>query len=483
MKNKPCGLEFIPNKIYKLLANKISIHVAALYNQSIKKGVFPDILKISRVTPIPKDGDLSLPTNYRPISQTETISKIFEQIIYKQVSTYLEGNKLLSDYQFGFRKNKTTEDAILSLTENIYKNLNDKKISVLLSLDLKKAFDVINLDILISKLDNIGIKGNELCWFKSYLFNRKQYVKLNNYASEYATVSNGVPQGSVLGPMLFSIYINDFDNCHESFSVRFADDTSILLSGSNINELQHKANREVEQIANWLSSNKLALNANKTTYIIISNIKQEVNINIRINNTEIKRVTHFKLLGTILDDKLNFKKHIDLVITKIAYFLYVLRKVKGIFSKRILTSLYYCLVFPYLNYNLTVWGGTSDYIIRPLIIMQKKIIRILNGSTNLVEHTSPLFKRMKIIKLKDLFHSSQAAHIYKIYNNIGVEPLKQSIQVHQRDRRRIIRGQTHNLDKANYKLTKARNALAYLAVENWNKLDTVTKSAPSLSVV
>ena len=227
------------------MSHKISIHLAKLFNISIQEQVFPDILKIAKVTPIPKAGDLQLLANFRPISQTDTKCKIFEYIIYKQLNSFLEENKLISKFQFGFRKHRSTEDSILSLTEKNYYHLNCKETSVLISLDLQKAFDVINRDILTYKLENLGIRGDALKWFKSYLSNRKQYVKLKSFSSDILTVSHGVPQGSVLGPVLFSIYINDFDSCHDAYSVRFADDTSIIISSKDINELKYKVTMEV----------------------------------------------------------------------------------------------------------------------------------------------------------------------------------------------------------------------------------------------
>ena len=270
-----------------MIAEHISIPLTYLLNSSLNSGIFPNIFKISRVVPIFKKGDPTLPGNYRPISITNTISKIFEKIIHRQMILYFENNNLFNDHQFGFTKNRSTAEALICLTEKIYKNLNDKHSSALILLDFAKAFDSVNHDILLRKMELMGIKNLELKWFESYLTNRLQFIKLGEHISDSAQLKAGVPQGSILGPLLFTIFTNDFSNSHNSFSVSFADDTSVLISDKSENTLAEKVRTNLTSIMNWVKANKLTLNIQKTTYIIISNKRISNNFEVDRKSTRL----------------------------------------------------------------------------------------------------------------------------------------------------------------------------------------------------
>ena len=283
LKNKKCDTATIPNQIYKMISELISRPLTFLLNSSINLGIFPDILKTSSVVPIFKKGDPTQPGNYRPISITNTISKIFEKIIHRQMLHYFDTNNLFNDFQFGFTKSRSTAEALICLTEKIYQNLNSKLSSALLLLDFSKAFDSVNHEILLRKMELMGVKDLELKWFKSYLTNRLQFVKLGNLISNTARLKSGVPQGSILGPFLFTIFTNDFYNSHNSFSVSFADDTSVLISDKNEGTLSEKTRTSITSIMKWVKANKLTLNIQKTSYIIFSNRKISNSFEVNIN--------------------------------------------------------------------------------------------------------------------------------------------------------------------------------------------------------
>ena len=189
------------------------------------------------------------------------MGKIFEKVIYKQLINYLNVNNILSPTQFGFREGHSTCDAVTSFLEKIYKNLNEKKTTIAVFIDLSKAFDTVPHDILTSKLSHYGIRDSALKWFKSYLADRGHYLKIENCSSEIDKVAFGVPQGSILGPILFLIYINDFSKCHDAISFNYADDKAIIKSDTNTESLFEATNSELTKIYNWLLASKLSLNA------------------------------------------------------------------------------------------------------------------------------------------------------------------------------------------------------------------------------
>ena len=378
----------MPASILKQCLDTYIDPLTYLINLSINQGIFPDELKIAKVLPIYKSDDKHLIQNYRPISVLPFFSKIFEKIILNHLENFIESNNILYDNQFGFRKNHSTTHAIITLVEKVSKALDTGKIVVGVYLDLKKAFDTIDHQIVFKKLYAIGIRGNIHDWFKSYLNNREQFVSYNNVQSETKPISHGVPQGSILGPLLFIIYLNDFSRASDIlFSILFADDTTVLIEGSSYNNITTILNKELIKIDTWLQANKLTVNTKKTHYMIFhrARLKPTINVFIRQDKISLTRSTQF--LGIIIDDKLKWTEHIAYVKNKISKSSGILSKARNYIDKKTLKQFYYSFVYPYLIYGIEIWGNASNIHLDPIIKLQKRCVRIITFS-NYLESTS-----------------------------------------------------------------------------------------------
>jgi hypothetical protein len=259
-------LDGISMKILKYLKIQIATPLAHIFNLSLQNGVFPSKLKCSRTVPIFKSGDSLSCDNYRPIALQSSIAKILEKIVSISLINHLELNHLLYEHQYGFQRNKSTEQNLMQLVNFVSTALNEGKFCIGIFLDLKKAFDVVSHEILLKKLAKMDVSGTALKWFRSYLSGRSQKVDINGNLSSLLEITISVLQGSILGPILFLCFINDLWTATTLFSILFADDTSGLASNANLPELINYANVELKKIANWFRMNKMAINTSKTKF-------------------------------------------------------------------------------------------------------------------------------------------------------------------------------------------------------------------------
>ena len=268
--SKSSGPNSIPIKILKLLNDKISMPLSMLINQSFTTGTFPSVLKISKVIPVFKNKGSPLDvSNYRPVSLLSNIEKIYEKIMYSRVMEFLDHSNQIYSRQFGFRKGHSTSHILTNILERIREHLDSGGFACGVFVDLQKAFDTVDHEILISKLDHYGIRGSTKAWFKSYLSNRSQYVSISGTKSHLKSIKHGVPQGSVLGPLLFLVYINDLHHSiRTSETYHFADDTHLLNLSQTVWSLCGRVNSDLRILVSWLNANKISLNASKTEFII-----------------------------------------------------------------------------------------------------------------------------------------------------------------------------------------------------------------------
>ena len=294
-----------------------------IINRSLTTGLFPNDWKVAKVTPIYKDDIKTNPNNYRPISLLPIVSKLIERIVFNQLYAFLTRHDLLADAQSGFRPCHSTLTALLDITNDWFSNMDNGLLNGVLFLDLKKAFDTVDYEILLKKLNFYGVDSISLKWFQSYLTDRKQRTYVNGSLSDYGSTVCGVSQGSIVGPLLFLIYINDLPASGLSSIPRlYADDTCLILTSHDPTDLQITLNNDLNKVQSWLEANKLSLNVKKTKYSIIATQYKVAHLDhqpdVRINGHSVDRVRTHRYLGVEIDDTLTWHSQIDQIVKKVS---------------------------------------------------------------------------------------------------------------------------------------------------------------------
>ena len=347
--SKSLGPDKIPARLLKDSCFSIAPFLTQIFNASLASSVFPQDWKIARISPIYKAGDKRDRGNYRPISVLSTVAGLFEKMIYLQLNEYLIENNIISVHQSGFRKGQSTATSLLTTTNSWLINMDSGLINGVVFLDLCKAFDTIDHEILMNKLYLYGVKGSALRWFKSYLMHREQVCKIDNIISTPKNIKCGVPQGSNLGPLLFLLYINDLPNCLvNSVPAMFADDTNITISAKNAEDFEEKFNNELSNVHNWLLANKLTVNVDKSEYMLIGSRQRLAGIDIEpiinIGGKNLRRVSKTKSLGILIDENLNWNDQIDNISKKASKGIGILRRAKKYISQQSLLHDYLPIV-------------------------------------------------------------------------------------------------------------------------------------------
>lgn len=417
---KATGCDNIKVEHIKTISNFIAPALEHIANLILTTGIFPNQLKTAVVIPIFKSGSKKVVSNYRPISLITHIAKIIEKVIKNRLTNYIEQNNLLSFNQFGFREGLGTENAIRLLTSEIYDSLDRSENSAAVFLDLAKAFDTVSHPILLDKLSNIGIRGLALDLFSSYLNGRSQQVKIKNTLSDTNSIEYGVPQGTVLGPILFLIYINDLLKLPVNGSIiSYADDTVFYVKGGSWSDIKLKLTHGMQKITEWLNTNLLTLNYEKTKIVAFTSYKTNLpdyqNIQIKNNpnncNFEISLTNQIKYLGLVLDSCLKWEPHITTVTAKVRKLLFIFKHLKTFMNFKQLKQIYHALVESVLRYGICGWGGLYKTALTPLNVTQNAILKIILSKPFLYP-TSQLYKEADLCTVRQLFIISAVRYAY-----------------------------------------------------------------------
>ena len=435
--NKAADIYGISTKLVKDGGLVMTEIITFLFNMSISQGKFPDALKNAKVVPVHKDDSRLEMSNYRPISLLPTLSKIFEKLMYARLIDFFSKNNILFENQFGFQSNMSTEYAVNQVLNYIMESLEKNEIGVCIFLDFAKAFDTVNHEILLDKLEHYGIRGIALSWIRNYLTNRMQCTEIGDIQSELELIKCGVPQGSVLGPLLFLIYINDIVNSSKLFNFTlFADDTSLYYSCKNSKNLENIINGELAKISDWLSANRLSLNVTKSKLLYFTNKNRNSfkDINIKINGELLKEVDSAKYLGVHMDNKLNWNVHTSNIKLRLSKGISMLAKIRHYVPESVRRSLYFTFINSHTGYNLLNWGTAPSTYIDTISAKTRKAIRLISFASK-DEPALPLFEKHSILPLEKDLELKQSIFMWKLHNDLIPNSLVKNFRT---NRNRVI---------------------------------------------
>lgn len=479
-KNKATGLDNIPAKALKMCASSISKWITKICNHSIKSNVFPNQWKIARVTPLHKKNSVHEPANYRPISILPVLSKILEKHVSNALYEFVTSNDLLSPRQSGFRKKHSCETALNLMTDEWYNSLNDGEYTGILFVDLCKAFDLVDHDILLKKLEIYNFSHSALMWFKSYLSNRSQCVKINKAQSSSLPVKQGVPQGSILASPIFLLSINDlplYISSNGTINI-FADDSTTTVKSKCLATVKENLQKEGKNMERWCTDNNVVISTDKTKGMLLATAQKlrntpDQNLNIIIQKKTIETVTNEKVLGIQIDNTLSWKAQIKKVRKTILYKLSVLRRIRKYLPTTTRALFYQYYIKPHIEYCCSIWGHCSQKDSNTITKLQKQAARLVLD----VDRYTPseqMFTQLNWPTFEQIVHEKQATLVFKSINNLAPEYMTNMFQKKRGDG---LRSSAHNkffIPRAHHK------SLRYCGAKIWNSLPDNARCANNL---
>ena len=480
---KATGLDGISSRLLKAGAGPLTSPLTMLFNNSISSGQVPQKWKLSRVTPLFKEGSRDDVNNYRPISVIPVVMKIFERLIHNQLYAFLTQQNLLSSHQSGFRSMHSTLTTLTDVTDYILKNIDDAgQIVGGVFIDLKKAFDTVNHAILLKKLTSFGIMGMELDWFKSYLSDREQATKIGTTLSKSKGVCFGVPQGTILGPLLFTMYINDLPLTVSSDTkiTLYADDTAVFFASKDINEINAHLNAVLERITSWMEVNKLTLNAQKTKAMLFCTSyynKKADELSLSMSGEHLEIVDQCKYLGVILDQNLKWDAQVNQTCKTVSKYIGMMYRIRQWLNTPQMNTIYKALILPRLTYCDAVWGNCSSTLCDRVERLQNRAGRAILKVP--VRTPSYLIReRLKWKSLTNLRHDNLCLLVYKCVAGFVPQYLQTSFTFVKNTHQYSTRGSAQGNIALNFKprTESGRRAFFFRGAKAWNSLDEKLKS-------
>lgn len=460
------GWDEVPVLLLKKANDIICPVIANLVNQAFDSGQFPKSLKLSEIIPVHKKGSTKDLSNYRPVALLSNISKIFEKAMQTRISSFFQIYNRICKEQFGYCKNKNTELALIAFVNSTLEALDRSQLTAGVFCDLSKAFDCVDHKLLIQKMSNIGIKDKALKLMVSYLEDRLQRTVINKdsnkFFSNWDKVTYGVPQGSVLGPTLFLIYINNLPSEIDKQFVLFADDTSVLIREKSVQELNVSISNTLAELNLWFKLNGLLLNEAKTNVMHFNPKKLNGN-NQCSGDTTLKHSEFHKFLGVTIDQNLNWKNHVQTLISKTNTFRYAFRILINTVSIETCKVVYFSYIESVLKYGIIVWGNSSDF--NKLFISQKNIIRTISRVDSKFS-CRPLFRNLNILTLPCLYIFEVLKWVHKNPNDFDKFKSNHIYNTRNKDL----------FSFPNHRLTKFERSPLYMGIKLYNKLTNEIKS-------
>ena len=494
--SKAVGLDGISPKLLRMGAPALAAPLTRLLNLSISTGIFPEEWKTAKVVPIHKKGSLQDTGNFRPVSILSTLSKLLERHVHIAFYDFLKHFNLLHIAQSGFRNLFSCESALLNIVNKWTKAIDDDYMNGVILLDLRKAFDLIDHDILISKLRIYKCSERTIQWFSSYLKGRTQCTIFKGKTSEKLPIKTGVPQGSILGPLFFILFINDLPMAlQDSEADMYADDSTITAQAKTVPKIEQSLNKDANIITQWCSENKMAAHATKTKVMLITTWQKraslpenERKLNVIMNGEQLENVESERLLGVTVNNNLSWEKHIDNIVSKVNSKLALLRSIKGclpLVARKMFSNAH---ILPYMDYCSTVWGSSPH--VSNLLLAQKRAARTIldiKGKSMMEpeNRTHILFSRLQWMSIQDRIDYRKATIVYKSLNNLAPQYMCDMFQYAPRAQNTRLCVKACN-DKAlqvppgKHKVI-FENSFSYSSVKLWNSLKPELRNCSSLN--
>ena len=469
--NKATGMDQISPRYLHVAITVMKRHLCKILNTSFTTGIFPALWKQAKVFPVFRNGRTTDINNYRPVSILTTLSKIIESHVHDALYSFLSSHDLISKFQSGFRKFHLCDTGLATLLSEWHQKMDNNLLIGCINIDLRKAFDLLNHNIICEKLKLYGCNNNALSWFCSYLSERNQTVFINSKMSDSLKINHGIPQGSILGPLLFILFINDLPLCLKKGGIHmYADDTSVYVTGKDVNELNTCLNMELEEVSKWCNTNKLVINQLKTNCMLICSPQKRTrldthNLNVTMSGIPLQNVEKQTVLGVIIDNSLKFDAQVEHICNKLGKLIHLFNKIQNCLTWECKQMFYNSYFLPCVDYCSTSWGYSSKQNIDRLSRYQKRIGRLMINDPDLPSES--LLGTLGWFSINERIKYNTAKLVYKCLFEDAPQNLKNLFHVRNG---RELRSTGIDLTVPFPKTESRKKCFDYVGCTIWNSL-------------